>query len=153
MNNRRLFCALFLCVALFSIGCESESTDLGPAPVCVNVAGVWDVNMVGEPGSGIVCPNRNLVWTLHQNGCDVTIEGESWDSANGAVGGVSDNRLYVEWTRFEGCYRYQESIDVTVDGDTMTGKYYLVRGPAVYPADCPGLGICSASVSGVWRAP
>jgi len=153
MNNRRLFCALFLCVALFSIGCDSESTDLGPAPVCVSVAGVWDVNMVGEPGTGITCPDRSLVWTIHQSGCDVTIESAAWDTANGAAGGVTDSRLYVEWTWFENCYRYDESIDVVVDGDTMTGAYYLVRGQAVYPAYCPGLGICRAALSGVRRAP
>ena len=153
MSACRLFLALFVVVTLLSIGCDSTSTDNGPARVCVSVAGVWDVNMVGEPGSGIVCPNRSLVWTLHQIGCDVTIEGESWDSANGAVGGVTDNRLYAEWTWFQDCYRYHESLDVTVDGGTMTGTYYLSRGQAVYPAYCPGLGICSASVSGVRRAP
>ena len=152
MDTRRLPLALFVVATSFSIGCESESYDNGPTPVCDNVSGVWDVNMVGETGTGIACPDRGLVWTLHQNGCDVTIESETWDAANGAGGGVTDNRLYVDWTWFEGCYRYQESIDVTVDGNTMAGKYYLVRGQAVYPAYCPGLGICSAVVSGIRRA-
>ena len=153
MNNRRLLSALFVAVVLFSVGCESTSTDNGPPRVCGSVAGVWDVNMVGEPGSGIVCPDRSLVWTLHQNGCDVTIESETWDSANGAAGGVSDNRLYAEWTWLQDCYRYTESIDVTFDGGAMTGTYFLNRSRAVYPSNCPGLGICSASVSGVQRAP
>jgi len=153
MNDRRLLIALFVAVVLFSMGCESESTDLGPTPVCVSVGGVWDVNMVGEPGTGITCPDRSLVWTIHQNGCDVTIESQTWDTANGAAGGVTDNRLHMDWTWFENCYRYHESIDVTVDGDTMTGTYYMFRGQAVYPAYCPGLGGCSATLSGVRRAP
>jgi hypothetical protein len=131
------------------MGCESTSTDHGPTHDCVSVAGVWDINMVGDAGPGIVCPNRNLVWTLLQSGCDVTIEGESWDSANGAV---TDNRLYAEWTWFQDCYRYHASLDVTVDGGTMNGTYYLGRTQAVYPAYCPGLGICSATLNGVRRA-
>jgi hypothetical protein len=95
--------------------------------------------------------DRSLVWTIHQYGCDVTIETAPWDTANGATGGVMDNRLYVEWVRFENCYRYQESIDVTINGDMMTGAYYLARTQAVYPAYCPGLGLCRATVTGVHR--
>jgi hypothetical protein len=152
MGTRRLLLALFVVFALLSIGCETVSQDNGPTPVCVNVAGVWDVTMVSESGSGIVCPDRSLVWTLRQNGCDVTIEAETWDTANGATGGVMDGRVYVEWIWFQDCYRYHESIDVTVDGGTMTGTYYMSRGQAVYPAYCPGLGMCSATVSGVLRA-
>ena len=153
MNTCRPLLTLFVFVTLFSVGCDTESTDKGPTPVCVNVSGVWDVSMVGEPGTGITCPDRSLVWTIHQNGCDVTIESQTWDTANGAAGGVTDNRLYVEWTWFEGCYRYQESIDVTVDGGAMTGTYYLFRGQEVYPAYCPGLGGCSATLSGIRQAP
>ena len=118
-----------------------------------SVAGVWDVAMTAETGTGIACPDRSVVWTLYQSGCNVTIQSESWDTANGATGGVTDNRVYVEWIWLENCYRYHETLDVVVDGDTMTGTYYMFRGQAVYPAYCPGLGGCSASVSGVRRAP
>jgi hypothetical protein len=128
------------------------SYDNGPTPVCAGVGGVWDVSMVGESGTGILCPDRSVVWTINQNECDVTIVSETWDTANGATGGVTDNRLYAEWTWFESCYRFDESIDVTVDGDAMSGTYYLFRGQAVYPAYCPGLGICSASVNGLRRS-
>jgi hypothetical protein len=151
MSFTRLFCALFLVVAVISAGCESESTDPGPSPVCISVDGVWDVSMAREDGTGITCLDRGVVWTIHQHRCDVTIEAPSWDTANGATGGVTDNRLYVEWVRFENCYRYEESIDVTIDGDTMTGDYYLARTQAVYPAYCPGLGLCRATVTGVRR--
>lgn len=150
---RRTLLVLFVAAALSSIGCESTSYDNGPAPVCVSVAGVWDVTMTAETGTGIVCPNRSVVWTLSQSGCDVTIQSESWDTANGATGGVTDNRVYVDWIWLENCYRYHETLDVVVDGDTMTGTYYMFRGQAVYPAYCPGLGGCSATVSGVRRAP
>jgi hypothetical protein len=148
MDACRWIGALFVVGALLSTGCESDTGEPGSSPVCVDVAGVWDVTMVGETGTGIMCPDRSLVWTVRQHGCDVTIESEAWDPANGASGGVVDNRLYVEWSRREDCYRYDESIDVTVDGDTMTGKYYLHRGQAVYPAYCPGVGICSAAING-----
>jgi hypothetical protein len=153
VNDRRQFCAIFLVAALFSLGCETESTDPGPSPVCVSVAGVWDLSEVRGTGTGIVCPDRNLTWTIYQSGCDITIESQGWDHANGATGGISGNHLYVEWSWLEGCYIYRESIDVMVDGDTMTGTYGLVRGQEVYPAYCPGLGICSASLNGVRRAP
>jgi hypothetical protein len=153
MNGRRLFCAMFFVVALFSIGCHTDSTDPGPTPVCVSIAGVWDLNMVSGTGTGIVCPDRSLTWTIFQSGCDVTIESQEWDHANGATGGISGNHLYVEWSWFEGCYRYHESIDVMVGDATFSGAYYLVRGQAVYPAYCPGLGICSATLNGVQRTP
>jgi hypothetical protein len=151
MDVRRLVCALFVVAACVASGCESESTDPAPTPVCIRVDGVWDVSFVGEDGTGITCLDRSLVWTIHQFSCDVTIESSSWDPANGAMGGVTDNRLYVEWGRFENCYRYDESIDVLVDGDTMNGDYYLARTQAVYPAYCPGLGLCRATVTGVRR--
>ena len=150
---RRTLLTFFVAAALSSIGCESTSYDNGPAPVCVSVAGVWDVAMTAETATGIVCPDRSVVWTLSQNGCNVTIQSESWDSANGATGGVTDNRVYVDWIWLESCYRYHETLDVVVDGDTMTGTYYMFRGQAVYPAYCPGLGGCTAAVSGVRRAP
>jgi len=153
VGTRRTLLTLFVAAALSSIGCESTSYDNGPAPVCVNVAGVWDVAMTAETGTGIVCPDRSVVWTLSQSGCNVTIQSESWDSANGATGGVTDNRVYIEWVWLENCYRYHETLDVVVDGDTMTGTYYMFRGQAVYPAYCPGLGGCSAAVSGVRRTP
>ncbi len=149
----RLLCVAFLVVAAISSGCDRVSYDNGPAPVCVNVAGVWDVNMVAETGTGIVCSDRGIVWTLHQNGCEVTIQSEAWDTANGATGGVGNDRLYVDWFWLQDCYFYRESIEVVVDGDTMTGAYYLVRGQEVYPAYCPGLGMCSAALDGVRRVP
>jgi hypothetical protein len=151
MDFRRPLCASFVIAALFAVGCKTESYDNGPTPICISVDGVWDVSMAGEDGTGITCPDRSAAWTILQSGCDVTIQSESWDTANGATGGVTDNRLYVEWVRFENCYRYGESIDVTIEGDTMTGNYYLVRGQAVYPAYCPGLGICHATLTGVRR--
>jgi hypothetical protein len=151
MDARRTCCALFAVCVVLSVGCETTSYDNGPTPVCVNAVGVWDVTMVGENGTGITCPDRSLVWTVNQNGCDVTLQPGTWDPTTSATGGISDNHLYVEWTWFEGCYRYAETIDVIVDGDTMTGRYYLSRGQAVYPAYCPGLGICSSTVNGVRR--
>jgi len=150
MSACRLFRALFLCVALFSVGCE-KATD--PSPGCVRVAGVWDVSMVGETGTGIACPDASLVWTLSQAGCDVTIASQTWPPFDGATGTLSGNRLTGRWEFREFCYRYLESIDIVVDGDTMTGTYYFIRAQAVYPADCPGLGICSAALNGVRRAP
>jgi len=130
-----------------------ESTDSGPTPVCVDAAGVWDLTLVSESGTGISCPSRTLTWTLSQSGCGLTIEAPAWDPANGATGGISDDRVYIDWFRLEGCYRYTESIDVVVHGDTMTGTYYLVRGQEVYPAYCPGLGMCSAALDGVRGGP
>jgi len=153
MNDRRLVCALFVVVTVFSDGCDTQSTDLGPNHSCVSVGGVWDVTMVGETGTGITCPDRSLVWTLAQNGCDVTLESQAWDPANGATGEVTDDRLHVAWSWFEGCYRYDESIDLVAASDTMTGTHYLIRGQAVYPAYCPGLGICRSALEGVKRAP
>jgi hypothetical protein len=144
--------ALFIVAVLICLGCETESVDPGPSVVCVLAAGVWEVSMVPESGTGISCPDRIATWTLNQSGCDVSIQAESWDPANGAVGSISADRLSVEWIWFERCYRYDESIDVTIEGDTMTGTYYMFRGQAVYPAYCPGLGVCSATVNGVRRA-
>jgi hypothetical protein len=109
--------------------------------------------MVSGTGSGIVCPDRSVTWTINQSGCDITIGSQEWDHANGATGGISGDRLYVEWSWFEGCYRYDESIDVTVGGDALAGAYYLNRSQAVYPASCPGLGLCSATLTGVRRTP
>jgi hypothetical protein len=151
MDTRRSCCALFVVAVFFSLGCETESYDNGPTPVCVSAAGVWDVTMVAETGTGIACSNRTLVWTIEQNGCDVTLQPATWDPTTSATGGITDNHLYVEWTWFEGCYRYTETVDATVDGDMMTGKYYLARGQEVYPAYCPGLGMCSTSVNAVRR--
>jgi hypothetical protein len=151
MDVCRLSCLLFVLVVLFAAGCETESTDPGPTPVCISVDGVWDVNFVGEDGTGITCLDRSVAWTIHQYGCEVTIEAPSWDTANGATGGATNNRLYVEWVRFENCYRYDESLDVLIEGETMTGNYYLARTQAVYPAYCPGLGLCRATVTGVRR--
>lgn len=153
MGVCRLTGAFLLLAAPFAVGCTTESVDSGPTRTCVNAAGVWDVTLASESGTGIVCPDAGRTWTLAQSACDVTISAASWDRANGAVGGISDNRLYVEWTWFEDCYVYRESIDVTIDGDAMTGTYYLVRGQHVYPATCPGLGMCSATLTGTRRTP
>jgi hypothetical protein len=57
----------------------------------------------------------------------------------------------MEWVYYEGCYRYQEQYDVTIDGNTMSGVYYLSRVQWVFPADCPGTGLCSSTVSGTRR--
>lgn len=145
---------LILAVVLAAPGCSDDGVDGGwTCDATVDVTGVWDVSRTGQPGSGITCLDVETSWTLLQNGCDVTIVSESWDPANGAVGTLSGNRLFVEWTRYEGCYRYDEELDVTVEGDSMDGTYYLARTQAVYPADCPGTGLCSASVSGTRRTP
>ena len=151
MDARRPFCALFLVGALVAVGCETTSDD-GPTPVCDDVAGVWDVTLVGESGTGISCPDRTVVWSVGQDACVVSLTPGTWDATTSASGGITENHLYVEWTWYEGCYRYTEIIDVTVDGDTMTGTYYLARGQAVYPAYCPGLGLCSAAVDGARRS-
>ena len=150
MNARRLFCALTLLVALFAVGCEGAAD---PTPVCVAVAGVWDVNIVPETGTGITCPDASLVWTLSQTGCGVTIASQTWPPLNGAIGTLSGNRLTGRWEFRESCYQDLESIDVAVDGSTMTGKFICIRGQVVYPAECPGLGSCSAALNGVRRAP
>lgn len=151
MGTRRSLLTFFVVAAVCSAGCNSESFDNGPAPVCVGVAGVWDLDMTAETGTGIACPDRSVVWTFYQSGCSVTIQSDSWDTADGATGGVTDHRVYADWTWFQGCYRYHESLELTVDGDRMTGTYYMFRGQEVYPAYCPGLGGCSAIVSGVRR--
>ena len=151
MGTRQTLLTLFVAAALCSIGCESTRYDNGPAPVCVSAAGVWDVQMTADTGTGIVCPDRSVVWTLDQTGCNLTIHAESWDTADGATGDITDSRVYVDWTWFQDCYRYDETLDVTVNGDAMTGTYYMFRGQQVYPAYCPGLGLCSANVSGVRR--
>jgi len=152
-SHRGWSCAVLMVAALLGSACHTESTDSGPTPVCVDVAGVWDLTLVSESGTGISCPDRSVTWTLTQTGCNVTIGAAASDTANGATGGISDNRLYVNWFRLESCYRYTETIDALVHGDTMTGTYYLFRGQEVYPAYCPGLGMCSAALNGVRRAP
>jgi hypothetical protein len=143
--------ASVLVVFVVSLGC-SEGGDPARSG-CDDVAGVWDLSRVSQTGTGITCPEANLVWTITQTGCDVAVTSAAWDAANGATGALSGSRLYLEWSWLQDCYRYAESMDVTVSGDTMSGEYYLVRGQAVYPAYCPGLGMCSASLSGVRRAP
>ena len=138
-------------VVVVSPGCNGGTDPSRPG--CVSVAGVWDLRRVGLTGAGITCPENGLVWTISQTGCDVTVTSQAWDPANGATGALWDSRLYAQWSWLEGCYQLTESIDVMVDGGTMTGEYFLVRAQAVYPAFCPGLGMCSASLSGVRQAP
>jgi hypothetical protein len=150
--TRRSLVTVFLVAAVCAVGCESTNYDNGPAPVCVSVAGVWDIAMTAATGTGIVCPDRAVVWTFEQNGCSLTIHSEGGGSADGVTGGVIESRVYLDWTWFQDCYSYHESLDVTVDGDAMTGMYYLFRGQQVYPAYCPGLGGCSATVTGLRRA-
>lgn len=148
---KRSILALVLVVAVASPGCGE---DTGPSrPACVGVAGVWDLSRVSQTGTGITCPEYSLVWTLSQTGCDVTVTSQAWNPANGATGALWGSRLYAEWSWLQDCYRYTESVDAVVDGGTMTGEYFLARVQAVFPAYCPGLGMCSASLSGVRRAP
>lgn len=142
---------LVLVAAMVTPGC-SGSTDPG-RPGCAGAAGVWDLTRVSQTGTGITCPETSLVWTLSQTGCDFTVASQAWDPANGATGAIWDSRLYAQWSWRQDCYQVTESIDVTVDGGTMTGEYFLLRSQAVYPAYCPGIGMCSASLSGVRRAP
>lgn len=144
---RHSILALFLVVAQVSPGCNG-GTD--PSPGCVSAAGVWDVSMVGETGTGIRCPDASLVWTISQTGCEFTVTSQAWDPATGAVSG---NRLYAQWSWRQDCYLFVEGVDVVVDGGTMTGEYFFARTQAVFPAQCPGVGMCSASLSGVRRAP
>jgi len=154
MNARRSFCLLFGVVALISVGCETVSNDNGPTPVCVSAAGVWDLTMVSGTGTGILCPDRGLTWTIHQSGCNVTVESsQEWDPANGATGTISDNRLYVSWSWTQDCHEVHESISAAVDGDTMGGDYSRAVVRVVYGDYCPGGGICGAALSGVRRAP
>jgi hypothetical protein len=154
MGFRRFFCALFIVATLLAAGCNTESYDNGPTPVCVSAAGVWDLTMVGGTGTGILCPDRSLTWTIHQSGCNVTIESsQEWDPANGATGAISDNHLYVAWSWPQGCHEVYESISVAVEGDTMGGDYSRSVVRLVYGDYCPGGGICGATLNGVRREP
>lgn len=148
---KRSIVALVIVTGVVSWGCDG-GTDPG-RPGCVSAAGVWDVSRVSQAGTSITCPETSLVWTLSQTGCDVTFASQTWAPANGATGALWDSRLYAQWSWRQDCYLVTESVDVTVDGGTMTGEYFLVRSQATYPAYCPGLGMCSASLSGVRRAP
>lgn len=146
--------ALVFAVALIGFGCSEETTDPGwQCAATVDVTGVWDLSRVPRSGTGINCPEVDNVWTLYQNACDVTVSSESWDPANARTGTVTGNRLQMEWVYDEGCYRYQEQYDVTIDGNTMSGLYFLSRAQWVFPADCPGTGLCSSTVSGTRRVP
>jgi len=138
--------------ALVAIGCDTDPVT-GPRCVPVDVAGVWEVRWVDNGGGQIVCYDASRVWAISESGCNVTIGAEPWDPANGATGTAADGRLYAEWTWYEGCHGYRETIDATVQGDTMTGVFYRLAWQQVYPADCPGGGICSASLTGTRRAP
>ncbi len=148
---KRSILALVLVVALVSPGCSGDNDPSRPG--CVSVAGDWDLSRVSQTGTGITCPETRLAWTMSQTGCEVTVTSTAWDPANSATGALWGSRLYAQWSWLEGCYQLTESIDVMVDGGTMTGEYFLVRAQAAYPAYCPGLGMCSASLSGVRRVP
>ena len=115
---KRTILALALVVAEVSLGC-SEDTDPS-RPGCVSVAGAWALGRVRQTGTGITCPETNLAWTISQTGCDVTVSSQAWDPANGATGALWGSRLYAEWSWRQDCYQYTESIDVMVDGGTMT---------------------------------
>lgn len=146
--------ALLFVVAFLGVGCGSESDDPGwQCDATVNVTGVWDLRRVPRSGAGISCLDLSNTWTLTQNGCDVTVVSQPWDPANGKSGTVTGNRLQLNWVYFEGCYRYEEEYDLTVDGDTWSGVYYLSRSQWVFPADCPGTGLCSSAVTGTRRVP
>ena len=139
---------------LVAVGCSSDDSDPGwKCSATVDVTGVWDVSRTPSSGTGIYCPDVDTVWTLYQNACDVTVSAQSWDPANGRTGTITGNRLQMEWVYFEGCYRYEEDYDVTIDGNTMSGVYYLSRVQWVFPADCPGTGLCSSTVTGTRRVP
>lgn len=147
-------CLLFCAAAVCGVGCSHDSTDPGwQCSATVDVTGVWDMHRTPASGTGISCSDLRNVWALGQSGCDVTISSEAWDPANGATASVVGNRLQLELVYFEGCYRYEEEYDVTVVGDTMSGVYYLSRVQWVFPADCPGTGLCSSTVSGTRRVP
>jgi len=148
---RRAFRTWILVSIVGSIGCGTDSvTESGPSCVPVNVAGVWDVRWVDDGGGQTPCSSATRVWTIDQNGCDVTIRSEEWDPANGATGFARDGRLYVEWTWYEGCHGVRETVDAAVGGDTMTGAFYRSVWRVTYP-DCPAGGVCSAPLSGTRR--
>ena len=141
-------------VLLLAVGCDVGGVD-DSAPPChpANAGGVWDVRWVDDGTGQISCDGASRAWTILQSGCDVTIESESWDPANGATGWAADGRLYVEWTWYQDCHGIRESVDATLSGDTMSGTFYRAVWQQVYPAYCPGSGICGAVLTGTRRAP
>ena len=154
MNAVRLLRTLALALAIGAIGCSSDSvTDSAPPCVPVDVAGVWDVHWTDDGTGTTSCFDTPRVWTIRQSGCDVTIESETWDPANGVTGSARDGRFNLEWTWYEGCHGIRQTIDALVDGDTMAGTFYRAVWQQVYPAYCPGSGLCSASLSAARRPP
>jgi hypothetical protein len=154
MSARRLVRSLVLAWVLGSIGCSSDSlTDSPPACVPVDVAGVWDVHWEDDGTGTTSCYDVPRVWTIQQSGCAVTISSEDFDPANGAAGSARDGRISIEWTWYQTCHGFRESIDAVVDGDTMSGTFYRAVWQEVYPAYCPGSGLCSAVLTGTRRTP
>jgi hypothetical protein len=142
------FAAILLAVA----GCTGGS---GSEP-CVDVTGVWDLSLTGLTSGGLACPTGSRVWTLAQAGCTVTISAQAFETANGAVGTVSGDRLFVRWTGQDGCAQTDEEVDATVSGSnptTLSGQYFFARGRVVYPSFCQGLGLCSSALAGSRRPP
>ena len=152
MKAGPLFLSYAVVLVVCSAGCDTTSVDDG-APACAptNVAGVWDVNWTDDGNGQISCWGPSRVWTISQSGCNVTIRSDSWDPANGATGTAGGGRLYVEWTWYEGCRGVRETVDAAIDGGSMTGTFYRAVWQQVYPADCPGGGMCSAVLAGTRR--
>lgn len=155
MSARRPLRSLVFLMVLFPVGCEGPNDVSGPPPTppCVptNVAGVWDVNWGGNgipPGTCYM--NTWRVWTIQQNGCDFTIESQSYDPANGATGHADAGEFSVYWKTEDSCYKTTEEIRATVDGDTMTGTYDISQYRKVFQGCSPG-GYCTAFFKGVRR--
>ena len=142
-----LMCAL-AALLVVSVGCETPPDISGPPPcVPADVAGVWDVRFK------IYCWfDQSQVWTIHQNGCDVTITSDSSDPPNATTGSAWNGVLNLEWWSEDACYTIRERISATVDGDTMTGTYDHIRAVMEYPTDCyPGGGLCEVPFTAVRR--
>ena len=145
-----LVCAL-AALLVASVGCEPDYINPGPPPcVPVDVAGVWDVRWVQD--QDLQCPiNERHVWTIHQNGCEVSVESDSSDTLNGSAGYAGDGYFAVGRTWDWDCHEFEETINVPhVDGDTMTGDYTYVMRRLEY-TNCSPLVICTAAFSGVRR--
>jgi hypothetical protein len=152
LSARACWLEPFLAIALAVAGCSG-----GPGTeACVDVTGVWDLFFTSLSSAGVACPTGSRVWTLAQAGCTVTVSAQAFDTANGAVGTVSGDRLFVPWTGQDGCARVDEEVDATVGGSnptTLSGKYLFARGRVVYPSTCLGLGMCSSTLAGSRRPP
>lgn len=124
--SQALVALIRVAALLVLVGCGGGG-DAPSAVTCSRVDGTWNVSL--DHGNGLVGRQQ---WTITQNQCELTLTGNPSDdygpSLGTAIGVAGVGGLWATWTKSIDACRYYSRLDVTVNGNVLSGTLNWSRG-------------------------